>query len=88
MSRMPMPENVPEVAPEPLLTIPTRDGEGRDCAEEAVVIAPVRKDEPIVTRKVRDCSCLRMLDIEMPLCTRNCGVITVRCVHLRCAESC
>ncbi|KAI0758099.1 MFS general substrate transporter [Fomes fomentarius] len=49
-----MPENVPEVAPEPLVTIPTRDGEGslgKDRAEETVAIAPVRKDEPIVTRK-------------------------------------
>ncbi|KAI0737688.1 MFS general substrate transporter [Daedaleopsis nitida] len=52
MSRQPMPENIPEVAPEPLITTGTRDGSGKDEEEaEVIAIAPVRKDEPIVTRK-------------------------------------
>ena len=53
-----MPENLPEVGPEPLVTTETRDGsrssgKGSDDPEVEVAIAPVRKDEPIVTRKVR-----------------------------------
>ena len=53
MSRQPLPEVLHEVSPPPLVTTETRDGSGKDIAElEAVVIAPVSKDEPIVTRKV------------------------------------
>ncbi|TFK92845.1 MFS general substrate transporter [Polyporus arcularius HHB13444] len=52
MSRLPMPEIPLEVAPPPLVTTETRDGSGKDIAGvEAVAIAPVSKDEPIVTRK-------------------------------------
>ena len=55
MSRKPVPEVVPEAAPNPLVTTETRDGkESEEAAEEvgAIAIAPLRKHEPVVTRKV------------------------------------
>ena len=53
MSRQPLPEVLHEVALPPFVATETRDGSGKDIDElEAVVIVPVSKDEPIVTRKV------------------------------------
>ena len=61
MSRQPLPEVVHDVTPHPLITTESRDGSGKDGSdamggEAAIAIAPVRKDEPVVTRKV--CACL------------------------------
>ena len=69
MSRQPLPEVLHEVSPPPLVTTETRDGLGKDIDElEAVVIAPVSKNEPIVTRKV----CPR-LQVCLFSCRLNCS---------------
>ena len=58
---MPAPEVVPEVAaPMPaLVTMDSKNGSGKDGTDEggvaAIALAPVRKDEPIVTRRVSFC---------------------------------
>ncbi|KAI0355312.1 MFS general substrate transporter [Trametes cingulata] len=54
MSRQPIPEIVPVVSANPLVTMDSADdsGKGDSAIEtEVVAIAPVRKDEPVVTRK-------------------------------------
>ncbi|KAI0375961.1 MFS general substrate transporter [Pilatotrama ljubarskyi] len=54
MSRQPIPEIVPEVMAHPLVTVDSEDDSGKGDSgveTEVVAIAPVRKDEPVVTRK-------------------------------------
>ena len=59
MSHPPAQEIVPEVAPHPLVITQTRDGgSGKDGSSDGaepgahIAIAPLRRDEPVVTRKV------------------------------------
>ncbi|KAJ2993480.1 hypothetical protein NUW54_g7713 [Trametes sanguinea] len=55
MSRLPLPEILPEVSPNPLISVNSSDGSGKGDSTGVetteVAIAPVSKDEPIVTRK-------------------------------------
>ncbi|KAL1944115.1 hypothetical protein VTO73DRAFT_3300 [Trametes versicolor] len=54
MSRQPLPENIPDVASNPLAVMDSAEGSGKGDSgleTEVVAIAPVRRDEPIVTRK-------------------------------------
>ena len=59
MSRLPAPEILPEVVANSLVTTYTKDRDDKDLvvlgtrADETVAIAPVKRDEPVVTRKVR-----------------------------------
>lgn len=59
MSRQPLPENIPDVASNPLAVMDSAEGSGKGGSgheTEVVAIAPVRRDEPIVTRKVHSAS--------------------------------